>query len=97
MEYLNGIENICNIILLILIAKWIYGHTKDSEKKYATLSVMAAAVSDFYIPEEKLSQHKIQSREFSDGLEIKLDQVPKLLKEVHQNWNPKTWLVWDYL
>ena len=39
---------------------------------------LAAAVSDFYIPESKMTEHKIQSREIST-LKIELEPVPKLL------------------
>jgi phosphopantothenate-cysteine ligase len=54
---------------------------------------MAAAVSDFYIPDEKLSSHKIQSKEHKDGLTITLDPVPKKLGQIVESWNPETMLV----
>ena len=41
------------------------------------LFVLAAAVSDFYIPDKKMITHKIQSRE--GPLQLELDQVPKAL------------------
>lgn len=41
------------------------------------LFVLAAAVSDFYIPDKKMIKHKIQSRE--GPLQLELDQVPKAL------------------
>ena len=54
---------------------------------------MAAAVSDFYIPEEKLSTHKIQSGSNEDGLTITLEPVPKKLKKITEEWNPTTMMV----
>jgi phosphopantothenate-cysteine ligase len=45
-----------------------------------------AAVSDFYLPESKMSEHKIQSRE-TNGLDLKLFPVPKLLGKM-QEWCP---------
>ena len=45
---------------------------------------LAAAVSDFFIPESKMVQHKIQSRD--GGLSLHLDQVPKIIKPLVQDW-----------
>eukprot|EP00388_Colpodella_angusta_P024044 GDKJ01062547.1.p1 GENE.GDKJ01062547.1~~GDKJ01062547.1.p1 ORF type:complete len:307 (+),score=48.60 GDKJ01062547.1:1-921(+) len=45
--------------------------------------VCAAAVSDFYIPHHETSEHKIDSKfGASDGLTLKLSNVPKLLHAV---------------
>lgn len=41
---------------------------------------LAAAVSDFYVPRIEMSEHKIQSKEQTDGLTVKLKNVPKFLK-----------------
>lgn len=41
-------------------------------------AVLAAAVSDFYVKEKDLPEHKIQSRD-SDGLDLRLSGVPKML------------------
>ena len=60
-----------------------------------TLFYLAAAVSDFFIPADRLEEHKIQSRETADGkgsgkkLIIDLDPVPKFLKTLVQQWAPK--------
>ncbi|CAI2371791.1 unnamed protein product [Moneuplotes crassus] len=54
---------------------------------------MAAAVSDFYIPDSSLSTHKIQSKDHGDGLTISLEPVPKKLKSIVEDWNPNTFLV----
>ncbi|THH21606.1 hypothetical protein EUX98_g8334 [Antrodiella citrinella] len=42
------------------------------------LFYLAAAVSDFFLPRQKMSEHKIQSGKGS--LHIEMDQVPKILK-----------------
>ena len=57
----------------------------------AVMLYLAAAVSDFYIPKEHLSEHKIQS---SDGpLNLKLQMVPKMLGPLTCNWIPKAFIV----
>lgn len=59
------------------------------------LFYLAAAVSDFFIPGDRLEEHKIQSRDLGDGkgsskkLVIDLDPVPKFLKTLVQAWVPK--------
>ncbi|KAI9246047.1 DNA/pantothenate metabolism flavoprotein [Phascolomyces articulosus] len=45
---------------------------------------LAAAVSDFFIPKQKLSEHKIQSRD--GAMTLTLDQVPKFLKPLVSLW-----------
>lgn len=55
------------------------------------LFYLAAAVSDFFIPQRELSEHKIQSR---DGpLTLTLQQVPKLLGVLRHTWAPKAFCV----
>ncbi|CAB3976899.1 phosphopantothenate--cysteine ligase isoform X1 [Paramuricea clavata] len=52
---------------------------------------LAAAVSDFYIPRENLSTHKIQS---SQGpLVLNLQQTPKLLQPLVKDWSPQAFVV----
>ncbi len=52
---------------------------------------LAAAVSDFYIPENELSTHKIQS---SDGaFHLILRQVPKMLGNIKQKWAQEAFVV----
>jgi len=62
------------------------------------LFYLAAAVSDFFIPRERMEEHKIQSREEPSGgqdsgagrqLVINLDPVPKFLSALVQSWAPK--------
>lgn len=45
---------------------------------------LAAAVSDFFIPNDKLVQHKIQSN--NSNLKMEFDQVPKMIKPLVKNW-----------
>ena len=60
------------------------------------LFYLAAAVSDFFIPRDRMEEHKIQSRE-TDGkaagsgkqLVINLDPVPKFLSSLVSSWAPK--------
>jgi phosphopantothenate---cysteine ligase (ATP) len=64
-----------------------------------TLFYLAAAVSDFFIPGDRLEEHKIQSRDTSNGqgsskkLVIDLDPVPKFLKTLVEAWAPKDSMV----
>ncbi|CAB4054944.1 PPCS [Lepeophtheirus salmonis] len=55
------------------------------------LLYLAAAVSDFYVPDTELPQHKIQSAEGARTLELKI--VPKLLGPLVTRWVPKALVV----
>ncbi|KAG6611279.1 uncharacterized protein IUM83_12645 [Phytophthora cinnamomi] len=70
--------------------------------KERVLFLLAAAVSDFYIPQQDLSVHKIQSR--AGPLELTLQQVPKMLGVLRRTWAPQSFVVsfkletdWDIL
>ncbi|KAG6969745.1 hypothetical protein JG688_00005187 [Phytophthora aleatoria] len=70
--------------------------------KDRALFLLAAAVSDFYIPQQDLAVHKIQSR--AGPLELTLQQVPKMLGVLRHNWAPQSFVVsfkletdWDIL
>ncbi|KAG6377586.1 phosphopantothenate-cysteine ligase [Boletus reticuloceps] len=52
---------------------------------------LAAAVSDFFLPKQKMSEHKIQSGKGS--LHIEMDQVPKVLKPLVSEWVPAGFVV----
>ncbi|PVF95083.1 DFP-domain-containing protein [Serendipita vermifera] len=52
---------------------------------------LAAAVSDFFLPRQKMSEHKIQSGKGS--LQIEMDQVPKILKPLVDEWTPEGFIV----
>jgi phosphopantothenate-cysteine ligase len=45
---------------------------------------LAAAVSDFFIPNDKMLEHKIQSN--NSNLILEFDQVPKMIKPLVKNW-----------
>jgi phosphopantothenate-cysteine ligase len=55
------------------------------------LFFLAAAVSDFYIPYEERSEHKLQS---ADGaLVLRLSPVPKRMGSIRQEWAPHSFVV----
>ncbi|CAG8767610.1 6264_t:CDS:2, partial [Acaulospora morrowiae] len=62
-----------------------------SDLNERALYYLAAAVSDFFIPSQKMAQHKIQSGE--GALTLKMDQVPKFLKPMVMNWVPRGFIV----
>ncbi|KIM46722.1 hypothetical protein M413DRAFT_261425 [Hebeloma cylindrosporum] len=62
-----------------------------SALKRRALFYLAAAVSDFFLPRQKLSEHKIQSGKGS--LHIEMDQVPKILKPMVDEWTPGGFIV----
>lgn len=55
------------------------------------LFYLAAAVSDFFLPRQKMSEHKIQSGKGS--LHIEMDQVPKILKPLVSEWTKEGFIV----
>ncbi|KAM5537604.1 hypothetical protein V8D89_008682 [Ganoderma adspersum] len=55
------------------------------------LFYLAAAVSDFFLPRQKMSVHKIQSGKGS--LHIEMDQVPKILKPLVAEWTREGYIV----
>eukprot|EP00930_Biecheleria_cincta_P096878 TRINITY_DN88655_c0_g1_i1.p1 TRINITY_DN88655_c0_g1~~TRINITY_DN88655_c0_g1_i1.p1 ORF type:complete len:328 (-),score=57.63 TRINITY_DN88655_c0_g1_i1:166-1149(-) len=55
------------------------------------LVFLAAAVSDFYVPEAEMAKEKIQSRAH-DGLTISLRNVPKLLAAIRP-WAPEAFIL----
>ncbi|KAI0763469.1 DFP-domain-containing protein [Trametes elegans] len=52
---------------------------------------LAAAVSDFFLPRQKMSEHKIQSGKGS--LHIEMDQVPKILKPLVAEWTREGFII----
>lgn len=54
------------------------------------LLFLAAAVSDFYVPEEEMPTHKIQS---TGAPKISLELVPKILKPLVTSWVPQAFVV----
>ncbi|KAK9766276.1 Phosphopantothenate--cysteine ligase cab2 [Basidiobolus ranarum] len=55
------------------------------------LFYLAAAVSDFFIPAEKMVEHKIQSD--GGGLSLTMEQVPKVLKPLVTKWASQSFIV----
>jgi phosphopantothenate-cysteine ligase len=55
------------------------------------LFYLAAAVSDFFLPRSKTSDHKIQSS--GSTLELNLEPVPKFLKRVVESWSPSSMII----
>lgn len=56
-----------------------------------TLILLAAAVSDFYVPLNEMPFHKIQSRE--GKLTLHLAQTPKCLGDLRTSWAPFAFIV----
>lgn len=54
--------------------------------------LLAAAVSDFYVPKARIAQHKIQTAAHAT-LDLSLDPVPKVLGLLCQEWCPKAYVV----
>jgi phosphopantothenate-cysteine ligase len=51
---------------------------------------LAAAVSDFYIPHDEMSQHKITS---SQSLQLSFRRTPKLITPLRNSWSPQAFTV----
>lgn len=56
------------------------------------LFYLAAAVSDFFLPQSRMPQHKIQSQSLGK-LIVDLEQVPKFLRRLVDNWAPLAMIV----
>ncbi|TFK95303.1 DFP-domain-containing protein [Pterulicium gracile] len=52
---------------------------------------LAAAVSDFFLPRQKMSEHKIQSG--AGSLHIEMDQIPKIIKPMVDEWHRDAFVV----
>lgn len=51
----------------------------------------SAAVSDFYLHPDNISEHKIQSKE--GALVIQLEPVPKIIKIMKDTWCPESFII----
>ena len=76
-EYLNWLEVIC---------RFLYPRCENNLWIY-----LAAAVSDFYLADDEISEHKIQSKN-SETMTITLQKVPKVIKAMRK-WCPKAKLI----
>src|SRR5271154_1859898 len=59
----------------------------------AALYYLAAAVSDFHIPQSRMSEHKIQSMGGGNTLTVVMDPVPKFLHHLVQKWAPSATII----
>ncbi|KAJ3123729.1 hypothetical protein HK098_001661 [Nowakowskiella sp. JEL0407] len=59
--------------------------------KETVIYYLAAAVSDFFIPEKKMVEHKIQSN--GGGLSLELDKVPKIISPLVKDWAKSGYIV----
>ncbi|WBW74963.1 phosphopantothenate-cysteine ligase Cab2 [Schizosaccharomyces osmophilus] len=57
------------------------------------LFYLAAAVSDFHIPAQDMSEHKIQSGAGKDKLELTMRPVPKFLRYLVDSWAPEALII----
>ncbi|ONH70126.1 Phosphopantothenate--cysteine ligase CAB2 [Cyberlindnera fabianii] len=59
------------------------------------LFYLAAAVSDFFLPESRMPEHKIQAQDHIEGgkLVVNLDPVPKFLRRLVDSWAPGAMIV----
>ena len=75
-EYLNLLIDICKLL---------------NPFKTNAILLLAAAVSDFYLPTDLMAEHKIQSG--NGNLELCLKPVPKLIKFIKKSICPDAFLV----
>ena len=75
-EYLRGLEEICRQL---------------SSFGRRVLVYACAAVSDYFIPDDELTEHKIPSEQ--SELLVRLKPVPKLLGQIKGNYSPNVFLV----
>ncbi|KAK9452261.1 DNA/pantothenate metabolism flavoprotein [Limtongia smithiae] len=57
------------------------------------LFYLAAAVSDFFVPPSRISEHKIQSKAGGNQLKMDLDPVPKFLTRLVDKWAPSAMII----
>ena len=96
-KYKNATES--NLLLLIpytTVNQYLYtlksASTIMSRLDSGALFYLAAAVSDFFLPQSRMPQHKIQSQP-SGKLVIDLEQVPKFLRRLVDSWAPSAMIV----
>ncbi|MCL4129123.1 UNVERIFIED_CONTAM: hypothetical protein GTU68_026130 [Idotea baltica] len=72
---------------------WHLRAATEAFHKYTPKSLLylAAAVSDFYIPQDEMTEHKIQSG--TGPLCVTLQLVPKMLKPLVNLWGPNLYVV----
>ena len=75
-DYLQGLEQLCSLVRAFGRSALIYA---------------CAAVSDYYIPTDELTEHKIPSGQ--EELIIRLKPVPKLLGSIKSQYSPEAFVV----
>uniref|UniRef100_M1BF14 Cornichon n=1 Tax=Solanum tuberosum TaxID=4113 RepID=M1BF14_SOLTU len=80
--------NACKRVLNVVCVKQILRMIAVSLRSLgpSAMFYLAAAVSDFYVPWESMTMHKIQSA--SGPLDMRLAQVPKMLYVLRNEWAP---------
>ncbi|KNH06320.1 hypothetical protein XU18_2825 [Perkinsela sp. CCAP 1560/4] len=71
--------------LLRLMTTEIYSAVGRDGLRAVTV-VLAAAVSDFYVPRENQPEHKMKSNASDADVIIRLKRVPKLLRVISEEW-----------
>lgn len=71
---------------------WLLRSSCEALAKFEKRAVLflAAAVSDFFVPQDEMPKHKIQS---SFAPKISLQLVPKILKPLVTSWVPQAFVV----
>ena len=91
MRFSNDLFEVCYDTLFEYLTSVAYIVKETATLEKNVLFYSSAAVSDYFLPLEKMSEHKIQSRE-SEQLTLTLEQTPKLLLMMKE-WNSKMFLV----
>ncbi|OLL22161.1 Phosphopantothenate--cysteine ligase CAB2 [Neolecta irregularis DAH-3] len=89
-------ENLLLVVSFITVAEYLF-LLRDIAQCMAPLGsnallYLAAAVSDFHLPPEKMSVHKIQSQG-GRCLTLHLEPVPKFLTRLVKHWAPQAMIV----
>ena len=80
VEYLFCVKIACTQLMKHAVVRLATGKPQD---RLLPVEILAAAVSDYYIPRSKMSAHKISG---GDGLDLRLENVPKGLGVVASVW-----------
>lgn len=64
---------------------------KDANRRI--MLYLAAAVSDFFVPQTQIPEHKIQSNTGSSKLVLNLDPVPKFLTSMVNDWYNNSYII----
>jgi len=97
MEYKRAKEeNSLLVVSFVTVTEYLF-LLRDIAQSMAPLGsnallYLAAAVSDFHLPPEKMSEHKIQSQG-GRRLVLDLEPVPKFLRKLVEHWAPQAMIV----